>query len=248
MGDFFCSVDDLEFRRKIQQYQRLTGKAIGDVLKEQAKLLAQRLMSFTYPKSASQGKKRVAIDIGRVYLQNEWFTEIFKFTNQKLQDRILKLVWARNESDLFQIFLHSPKLSRLHIEPFNPNRHEQARKNGRVNYPQPFSFPLNDQQKVKSYASQEKKKVGLAKSGWGVCFKLLGGSPPAWLSRSVGSVEDKSDSQSNPYIKLTNHVSYFGRLNQKADIVVRAMAGRGNSMILSAKRQLRQAAQDAGLT
>jgi hypothetical protein len=204
-------------------------------------------MRLTYPKSASQGKKRVAIDIGKVYLQNEWFENIFKFTNQKLQDRIVKLVYAKNEADLFAIFLHSPKLSRIHIEPFDPNRHTRARVKGRVNYAAPYSFPLASQSKVKQYVSQEKKNVGLAKSGWGSCYEQLGGKPPSWLSRPVGKVEDKSDTPNTPYIRITNKVSYFESLNDKADIVSRAMAGRAKSMILSAERELARAAKEAGL-
>ena len=155
---------------------------------------------------------------------------------------------ARQQTDLEAIFRNSAKLNRIHIEPFDPDRHAQARRSGRVSYPAPFSFPLNSQQKVRQYVAAEKKKVGLAKSGWGMCFKLLGGSPAAWLSRPVGSVEDKSDLPKDPYIRLTNKVSYFESMDAKADIVSRAMAGRGQSMILAAKRELRRAAQDSGLT
>jgi hypothetical protein len=108
-GSVFISVEDLEFRRKLQRFQELTGKSLGDVLREQAKLLAERLMRLTYPKSASQGKKRVAIDIGRVYLQNEWFENIFQFTNQSLQTRITNLVRGRQQADLEAIFRNSPR-------------------------------------------------------------------------------------------------------------------------------------------
>jgi hypothetical protein len=242
----FISVEDLEFRRKLQRFQELTGKSLGDVLREQAKLLAERLMRLTYPKSASQGKKRVAIDIGRVYLQNEWFENIFQFTNQSLQTRITNLVRGRQQADLEAIFRNSPKLVRIHIEPFDPGKHKAARRGGRVNLPAPFSFPLQSQSKVRKYVSQEKKNVGLAKSGWGSCFQQLGGSPPSWLARPAGFVDDRSDSPDNPYITLTNKISYFEAIDSKGNIVSRALAGRGQSMIAAAERALDRAAKGAG--
>jgi len=245
---FFLSVEDLEFRRKIQEYQELTGKSIGEVLREQAKQLAKRLQDNTYPKSASQGKKRVSIDIGKVFLTNEWFEETFAFKNEKLGERVKDLVRAKNQGDLEPIFQNSTRLRKLHIEPFDANRHREARKDGRVSYKQPYSFPLTDQSKVKQYIAKEKKNVGTAKAGWARCNQLLGGTIPSWLTKDgTGEIDDQSAREDKPYITLTNKVSYFEALDRKGSIVSRSLSGRADTMIKAAKRALERAAKEAGL-
>lgn len=248
MGGISLIIDEANFTKAIQEYVKLTNLEISDVLRQQGKFLAERLMKLTYPFGASQGKKRVAIDIGKVFLANEWFEDKFQFRNQKLNERVQNLVRRKEQADLEVIFNNSSRLRQLHIEPFDAARHKAARKNGgRVSYKNPFSFPLTEQSKVKKYAAEEKKNVGMAKSGWGYCWQLLGGSPPGWLKRAVGTVEDNSKAVDSPYIILTNNVSYFYDLDRKSDIVGRAMAGRQTDMIKSAKYALERAARAAGL-
>jgi hypothetical protein len=244
---FQVTIEDLILREALQNYKRLTGKAIKDVLIEQAKLLAQRLMKLTFPYSKAQGNKRVQIDIGRVYLRNQWFEETFTFKNQRMQDRVKNLVLAKNVADLEIIFNNSPKLRQLHIEPFDPARHAAARRNGRVNYPRPWSFPLTEQNKVNQYITAKTKQVGYAKSGWAKCVSLLGGSIPGWLNKDAGAIVNESDAAEKPYITLINTVDYFEKLDSKGNIVNRALEGRAIDMIKAAESALKRAAAQAKL-
>lgn len=240
-------IEQAVFTSKIQQYQKLTGKKIGDVVREQAKLVAQELTKLTYPASASVGKRRVDIDVNRVYLKNSWFEEKFQFKNKKLGERVIDAVRSKNTSAVETIFSKSAKLRLIRVEPFDKGTHARLRRNGRILVPNPRSMPLQQQGQVKAFLNEKKKQVGTAKSGWAQCAALLGKSAPGWLNKSgTGAIKDNSHSE-NPSITLTNKVSYFSRLNEKANIVSRALAGRAKIMIKSAERQLELAAKQAGL-
>jgi hypothetical protein len=85
------------------------------------------------------------------------FTDKFTLRNEKLDQRVKNAVRAKDANDLQAIFFNSPRLSRVHIEPFSPDRHKSARRNGRVTFPAPLSFPLSDGSKVKRYVREKQK-------------------------------------------------------------------------------------------
>lgn len=241
------TVDDSVFQGKLAQYKMLTGKSWQRVVNDQARLAAQRLMQLTFPKDKAQGNRRVAIDVGRVYLTNDWFESKFSFRNEKLGDRIKKAVRAADSTQLESIFANSPKFNRLHVEPFDASKHSAARRNGRVNYPAPWSFPVGQQSQLKKFKEAKQKNVGLAKSGWGACVAALGGRVAKWASRDgAGAVTDQSALQENPYVILTNKVGFFAALDTKANIVSRALAGRAEDMMKEARKALEEAAKGAG--
>ena len=243
-------VETENFTSKLYKYQRLTGKSFQDIVREQAKLLAKRLADLSPPKSKAQGSKSVAIDIGKVYLANDWFENTFQFQNQTLGERVKNLVIEKNATDLQAIFQHSGRLNKLHIEPFDAKKHKDARKAGRVNYPEPYSFPLDQQGRVKKYTKDKQKNVGMAKAGWAWCYKLLDGTIPSWLSKEVGTVSPTPNGadldQNKPTITLTNTVAYFSTINKRMDIVGRALAGRSRDMIKSAELAIEKAKSESG--
>jgi hypothetical protein len=242
------TVSTRTFTEKLRKYAELTGKSLRAVVKEQALLLAQKLVKLTYPASASQGKNAVSRDIGRVYVKNEWFENVFSFRNKALGDRIKSLVYAKDEGGLRDIFQRSSRLDLIRIEPFDASLHERMRRNGRVVVPNPRSFPVSQQAGVKALVRKKQRNVGIAKAGWAVAVQLLGKGVPAWLNKSGGgTVSDHSAEPHSPFVTLTNRVPWFAALDAKANIVSRALDGRASAMISSAKRQLDRAAKEAGL-
>ena len=151
-------VDIKGFQDSLTKYKLLTGKGWETIVKDQARLAAVRLMQLTPPTDKAQGAKRVAIDIGRVYLANEWFETKFSFRNQKLDDRVKNAVRAKDTGTLEAIFAKSSKLDRLHLEPFDASKHKAARRKGRVGLPEPYSFPLTEQQQLKVSAEETKQR------------------------------------------------------------------------------------------
>lgn len=220
---FKISIDDTRAETKLRTFALLSGKKINEAVKEEAKLTAKRLMDLTPPKTASQGKKRVSIDIGKVYLASKWFTEVFNFTAVKFGEKIKELIRRKQESTLTKIFSKSAKLSQIHIEGFKKNIIQRFRKNGRVpKNVKPLSFPLNSEQARKAYEDKKKRLVGYVKSGWANCYKALGGTVSGWLNHSgTGHIVLKDDS-----VTLVNTVSYAAELDARKKIVATAISGR----------------------
>jgi hypothetical protein len=244
---FNVRISTAQFTAKLAEYVKTTGKGLAVAVKEQAGLLAQALTKNTYPKSASEGKRRVEIDVKRVFLSSHWWENVFKFRQVKLGERVKQLVRARDEGDVGAVFGKSPKLSKIRIERFDPRQHEKLRRKGRVLVPDPRSYPLKEQTKIRQYIRSKGKQVGIAKAGWAGGAARLGKPQPAWLNRSgKGDAVDKTANANNPTVILANRVGYFRDLDAKANIISRSLAGRAKAMIASAKRQLAEAAKRAG--
>jgi len=237
------------FEGALQKYRVMLGKDLTEVIKEQAKLLAKRLAELTPPKSQKQGKNAVSRDVHKVYLRSEWFTDIFQFTrNSKLGDRIQDEVRQQNTPILQDIFQNSSRLNQIRIESFEPSKHARARNaRGQVSYHHPFSFPLGNQGSIEDFSKSKEANVGFAKSGWGSCLKQLGGNPPGWQSKPLGEIEDGTAGRDEKFIRMTNLVSYFSSLNDRMNIVPRAMEGRERDMIKAAEVALDKAKSKAGL-
>lgn len=241
------NVNDREFQLALYKYKETTGKGWQEVVKDQARLLAKRLCDLTPPYSKSTALKAVAIDIGRVYLINSWFEEKFYFKNAKLGERIKTLIKSKNTTGLDEIFEHSSRLKKIHIEAFNPDKLKLARKNGRVNYKHPYSYPMAEQGGIKRLIAEKQRNIATAKSGWGVLYKQLGGNPAAWYSKPVGILVDASYKPDNPFIILKNDVSYFKKLNDKLNITSKALLGRTEDIRKRCFKLLDIAAKESGL-
>jgi hypothetical protein len=234
---FKISVDDSKAETKLRSYAALAKKNINVAVREEAKLTAKRLMDLTPPKSKSQGAKRVSIDIGKVYLQGKFFLEVFNFTFVKFGEKVKELIRQKDASTLTKIFSRSAKLVQIHIEPFKDSIIKRFRKDGRVpKNVKPLSLPLNAESARKAYEDKKKKLVGLVKSGWANCFKMLGGNLPSWLSHSgTGRAIIKEDS-----VMLVNSVSYADELDRKKKIVANAISGRKRDLAKKIDRLLKQ--------
>lgn len=201
------TVDTTVFKSNLRRYAVISGKSIFDAVKEESKIVAQKLTAITPPKSAKQGKVRVKSDIERVYLKSQWFTETFSFKNEKLGEKVKQAVRKKAAEILNTLFDRSPKLNRIHIESFDESIHARFRKKGRV--PKgvaPFSYPLTDQSKVTAYVKQKETRVGSVKSGWAYCVKVLGGSVAKWVDKGNNGTVIKEEKEST--VTLINNVPY----------------------------------------
>ena len=60
-------IDTEAFESALVRYKVACGKAWSSVLRQQTRLVAEKLMKFTPPKNLGTGKKHVAVDIGKVF-------------------------------------------------------------------------------------------------------------------------------------------------------------------------------------
>lgn len=217
------------FHSNLRRYAVIAGKSIMDAVLEESRLIAQKLVTVTPPKTSGKGKKKIADDISRVYLSSTWFLETFAFSNKKLDDRVKEAVRANNESTLTPIFEHSPKLKRIHIEAYNVDTLARFRKNGTV--PKgvaPYSYPLSEQGKIRSLIKQKQKASALVKSGWATCVKKLGGTVAGWLGKTDNGnvIINKEDSS----VTLINSVSYAANLDARGNFSRMVLNGRDRAM------------------
>lgn len=217
---------------QLRKFAVLANKTIGAAILEEARFLAQRLLKLTPPKNAKEGKNRVENDIGKVYLSSSWFLEKFSFKNQTFGDRVKDIIRRKDQTALQDAFEKSPKLSRLHIEPFKDSIIKKFRTKGRVSdNVTPSSFPVSDEKGRKDYQKKKQSNVGLVKSGWANCLKALGGAVSGWLRKDgTGHIIDRTSDKTNPRVSLVNSVRYAAQLDRDKGISQAAMAGRARDL------------------
>lgn len=221
-------VDQSHFITRLRTYASLANKGIGEAVKEEAKATASYLVKLTPPKTAKAGKANIESDIDRVYLQTQWFTEVFNFKSDSFGQKVKAFVRQGNDSALESMFSKSAKLSRIHIEGFQEGIIARLRRNGRVSKGiAPWSFPVRNEKQRKDFEDKKKKLAGLAKSGWGACVSSLGGSVSAWLNRTnTGYVRHNSPES----ITLINKVPYMASLSARMNIIPYALTGRKDAI------------------
>lgn len=247
---FKVNLESARLNEKLREYAKLANKAAADAVKEEATFVAERLVKLTPPKKASEGKKRVAIDIGKVYLASKWFLEIFNFRNKQLDDRVKEGVRKKDSGELNEIFKKSGKLKRIVLEPFGSSRHKRLRKHGRIakNW-HPGSYPLNQQPAVKKYERQKAKLVGMAKAGWAAGLQALGKSVAGWINRQgVGAIKNDLKNQKRPSVTLINKVPYMADLDGRKKIIVTVLKGRQKALEKKMQVAVRLAARAARLS
>jgi len=239
-------VDSSNFKNKIRQYAKIAGKSLNDALLEEAKFTAKRLMELTPPKNAAQGKKRIAIDIGSLFLKATWFLDVFHFTNKKIDERVKELVRNKDEEELGRVFRRSNSLNKIHLEGFDSSRHKKYRRNGRVTVKEPNSFPLTEQAALKTYEKDKHKLAGYCKNAWANCYTILGGAVAGWLTKFKRGQVIKKLQGNNPSVTLVNTVGYFDYLNRRMKIVSRSLDGRERDLAKKIKNNLKRAKDSAG--
>ena len=90
--------------------------------------------------------------------------------------------------------------------------------------------------------------VGFAKSAFVDWLLHFGGSAPSWIKRfSKGAVSDKTDSSIHPRAEMRADISYLASLDQRNQIVRRALGQTEKAMVTRARYEVKQAAKHAGL-
>lgn len=235
-----------DFAKALNAFAEKMQRDLGGVVKDEARLLAERLRRLTPPSTQAQGKKRVETDIRRTFQQNDWFESTFQFRNPKLQARVVDAVREQDAQALETVFNRSAQLRRMQVEDFNPQTHEQGRDSrGRVRYKSPVSFPVRTQGEVEAHIKRKQAAVGSVKGGWGRCVAQLGGKTPSWLNRGSGSVRDNSSDKGSPNVVLTNSAPTAAALMARTGAVERALAGRAREMAKKADKAIADAAKFA---
>lgn len=228
------SSNGAEYGQALVRFMGAFRKSARETVRMQGRLLGQRMVSFTPPKTASQGKKRVAKDIGKLFfgLQKASASQAKRETVQG-QD-VVKVFATGGRAFGVLDKNYRPGMSMQEMEQF----HQQYRdRRGRVQAGSQFDdkdmgrFTLLGRVAVtmanlRQYIRRKQANVGQARGGWARGVLSLGGRVPAWVSRHVhsGRFEDGSGGV-EPFVQWDNQSEWTAR-NDDDRVIERATQSR----------------------
>lgn len=236
-------VDDLSFQASLADYAVITGKKIGDVLRDQARLLTRDLVKGTPPfqsrdSSAESfndqrkvGLNAVERDIRKVFGSIEEIAE----KNMLFGNALLTSLSSRaknGDQNLAQLMVaagitKTPRPAAIIDAPTVALHNQYRQSRGRVGRMSSQVYFVKRKGPLLKFIRERKGDVGKGKGGWGISAFRYGFNVPAWIGRHrSGRVEDKAYQFENPFIRVINTVSYLNQQNQSMRITDYALRDR----------------------
>ncbi len=227
-----------DFEDALAKYKVVCRKDWQFVIRQQSRIVGEKLLKFTPPKTAAIGKRNVARDIGKVFAD---------LSNTKWNDKSLDKMWrAGNFEDVKKALENHPnklqmpvfKYKRIFAKPVR-NIHKAAiNRSGRVPKNWRTQYAVAGKGELKKYVKKVQLQVGVAKSGWLAALVKLGGKAPNFVSRhgtKYGGFIDGNKGD-NPFFTLINKVSTFPQGGTPARILRRAFIAQTKAMESNIKR------------
>ena len=236
-------IDEFDFRlKRLSDLVRkgLVDPEIGTVSK-QAQLLAEHCMMLTPPRSVSQGKTRVRLDVEKIFhpIRAEEMRSKSLYKIVRTGDAAAWDAFARNvrKGPLAQTRAIEPT-KELHQA--NRDRRGRARRTKFVTL-QP-SYGL-----LKKLVKDAQERVGWARAGWLRGYLGLGGKrAPSWVTRHApgnGTLVDARTTPINPFVAVTNLTGWAKRNDEAKRIVSNSIAARARAMRSYFEATMKQAAK-----
>lgn len=212
-------IDDTKFLRKMKKYQEITGKEIGQLVNNAARLCALECMRYTAPSgtngtSKQAGEKQVAGDIRSIFtiINPTWWKELKKGTAFSSGGAALHSksgnVWATDTQTQISDVGAAKSWHKSHKTAAG-----QTTRLGLLNR------ALIKQATYRNYLKETLKKVGIAKAGWAIVAEKCNADVreplkgvPSWVQRNMpkaaGMVAAMQKEGMGFSIAITNSVSY----------------------------------------
>jgi hypothetical protein len=202
---------DLNFRAWQSTLQRVaaaTQQSTVALLQDVMLLWGNDLIRMTPPKNYSQGRTRVAKDIGKVFADAD-----------ELEDQSIKDSFDRGASFDAGRLLIRPRITDGEIRATHEDNRVRGR--GRVRRSVYQRIVVNSR-RLNGYIRKRQAHVGRLKAGWLAVCDALGGKAPAFVRRAAGLVGSESAYEdtlnrnmlSDGALTASNNVPYAGRLNR----------------------------------
>ena len=227
-----------DFENALTKYKVACRKDWQFVIRQQSRIVGERLVKFTPPKTAAVGKRNVARDIGKVFAD---------LSNTKWHDKSLDKMWRAGnfegvkkalESNPNKLQMPVFKCKRIFAKPVR-NIHKAAiSRSGRVPKNWWTQYAVAGKGELKKYVKRVQLQVGVAKSGWLTALVKLGGKAPSFVSHhgtKYGGFIDGNKGD-NPFFTLINKVSTFPQGGTPARILRRAFIAQTKAMQNNIKR------------
>ena len=199
----------------MKKYQEITGKEIGQLVNNAARLCAIECLKLTAPKDKQAGEKQVASDIRNLFtiVNPTWWKEITKGTafasgGAAIHNRS-GIVWATDTQT---------QVSDISAAKDWHKSHQNAK--GRTTRLGLINRALVKQATYRKYLKETLKKVGIAKAGWAIVAEACNADVreplkgiPAWVKRNMpkasGRVSALTQKEGFGFsISITNSVGY----------------------------------------
>jgi hypothetical protein len=267
-------VDDRKLQQAMVKFAVAKKKSYQETLIQASRILAENLsfqtQPFSHDKTAKErGEGAVTTEIGRVY---DDVGDVAGKINTSGRSFDLKRVKSSSQAEAaFVRLVRSGQyekakelLNDLQIDPYfstdvgkfdSGYEHQKARFGARrkVSRNQFTRLAVTNTAKARAYIKQISQRVGTAKAGWASCSQQLGGfgKIPAWVTRhargaSLGSVNDASFLDREPFIRMTNKVPWIDKCLSQGQMQ-RAIDIAAYKIMAFIKISMRKAISSAGL-
>ncbi len=214
-------------------------------LRQQFRLLLERIIAPVPPRNRAQGRARVAADIRKV------MQPFARLRNERMK----KLVRRGDLAALNAIAAQLGKPWRFTNTVSNlRSLHEERRdRRGRVTGSARKALRLVGAANIaayRRYVRTRQDSVGVAKAGWLPGAKAVGAHVPSWVAAqglAFGAVIDRSQHAVSPELIAINRTPWAHRRDEGQRILANALASRRRDMERHAAALARAAAKRAGL-
>ena len=220
---------------------------IDRVLEPEARLHAQDLIKFTFPKKAADGKKKIEASVRRMFLTNK-SPSLSQFTNPDLQARIDACRGKGGAQAITAILKNAWKVSGKgvempHVEASRAGmeRHRSTKNGGHARGPRSFS----SESAVKSTIRDIGGDVGGAKKGWIVD----GVKAPSWVVAANGPKGKHTHVQKGDLtsISVENNTAAMEQIENRTGVAAFVVSLRGrkikSKLDYEVRRRLREGSQ-----
>lgn len=252
-------VEQEKLQQAFHKYAAVTGKKLGAVVKQNARLIAWNLMHNTQPygmtlASRKMGEAAVMRDVGKVYAPaSAIYKELLETGAAKIAKSWYKLVKTGKFKEAEDILRKTTITDRNTpiSSPLDSALHKKQRNNrGTVSRHRAAQI-VPDAKEIKGYGKKRAALVGFGKAGWLTAASSLGSISrvPAWITRhkgkAPGHAEDHTDRNTDPYVVLHNDVRYASQILTDGE-KAKALKIQTEKMLAHIEHVLVSAAKESG--
>lgn len=253
-------VEQEKLQQSFRSMASITGKKLGSVVKQNARLIAWNLMHNTQPygmtlASRKMGDAAVMRDIGKVYAPaSAIYKQLLESGAVKMAKGWYKLVKDGKYKEAEDILRKTSITDRnaAIFAPLDSSLHQGVRNSrGRVSRHRAAQI-VPDAKEIKEYKKKRVALVGFGKAGWLTAASGLGSISrvPSWITRhrgkAPGRAEDHTDRETDPYVVLHNDVRYASQIIPDGEMAA-ALKIQAEKMLAHIEHVLVNSAKEAGM-
>jgi len=217
------NVEDAIAQKELVALALAMGKDVSEIVAQQARLLVEELINVTPPFGSLGGRENVVGQrkIGEAAVERDLtrlFTpleDLYAYQAESPVGKRLRLLVRRRDVGAIAAILKNLRLgspSMAEVLPSSLAAVHAASRNHRGNVRRSVRVRWVRRADVSKYQRQKKARVLTLKAGWAAAARSLGARLPAMIAKreipGTGVVENKTESQTDPYVLMTNRANY----------------------------------------